>query len=206
MGRDRLTPDRASAREGLDAPDAAGPGLYLGLVALASIVAIAGYVGYVLFPRFDLSAAEGAGLLGLAAMAGVASFFSPCSFPLLVAMLGGTTATASDTTPRPVLFGSAFAVGAAVSLVLAGGVIALGGEALFSNVTFASPAGIAIRSIVGVLLIVLGLAQTGRLPISMHRVSRLAQPLLRAHARLHRDRPVAGFAAFGFGYVLAGFG
>lgn len=190
----------------MNKPDAAGPGRYLGLVALAAIVAIAGYVGYVLFPRFDLSAAEGAGLLGLAAMAGVASFFSPCSFPLLVALLGGKTATASDTNPRPILFGTALAAGAAVSLVLAGGVIALGGEALFSNVTFASPTGIAIRSIVGVLLIVLGLAQTAHLPISMHRVSRLAQPLLRTQARLRRERPVAGIAVFGFGYVLAGFG
>lgn len=206
MGGHRLTADRSSRGEEVSPADAAGRRRYLGLVALAAMLAVAGYLGYVLFPRFDLSAAEGAGLLGLAAMAGVASFFSPCSFPLLVALLGGRTAAASDTAPRPVLFGTALAFGAAVFMILAGSVIALGGEALFSNVTFASPAGIAIRSIVGLVLIGLGLAQTGIVPISMHGVSRFAQPMLRTQARLRRERPVAGFALFGFGYVLAGFG
>lgn len=198
MGRHRVT-DRDKAR--------GTPGRYLGLTALLAVVAMAGYVGYVLFPRFDLPAAEGAGMLGLAAAAGVASFFSPCSFPLLVALLGGTTAPTSDgVRPRPIMFGTALAFGAAVFMVLAGTVIALGGEALFSAVTFASPAGIAIRGIVGMLLIVFGIAQTGVFNLSLHPISRLARPLLRTQARLRRERPVTGFAVFGFGYVLAGFG
>lgn len=53
--------------------------LALGLGALA--LALAGYLGYVFYPRFALPAGAGAGLLLLAAGAGVASFFSPCSSP-----------------------------------------------------------------------------------------------------------------------------
>lgn len=179
---------------------------YAVLVAALVVVAVAGYAGYVLYPRFDLPAAQGLGLLGLAAAAGIASFFSPCSFPLLVTLLGRQATRETKGGPRPALFGGALALGAAVFMLLAGVVIALGGQALFAGVTFTSPAGIAIRSVVGVLLIFLGLIQSGILPGSMHAVSEWAQPLTSWQARLRRTRPVAGFAVFGFGYVLAGFG
>lgn len=181
---------------------------YLILIAVVAVVAVAGFVGYVLYPRFDLPAVEGAGLLGLAAAAGVASFFSPCSFPLLVTLLGRQSISdcESDRSPRPAVFGGSLALGAALFMLLAGMVIALSGEALFAGVTFTSTVGITIRVVVGLLLIFLGLVQIGVLSVSMHTVSRLAQPLLRGQARLRRDRPVLGFAVFGFGYVLAGFG
>jgi cytochrome c biogenesis protein CcdA len=181
---------------------------YLILIAVIVVVAGAGLVGYVLYPRFDLPAVEGAGLLGLAAAAGVASFFSPCSFPLLVTLLArqAVADSKSGRPARPAVFGGSLALGAAVFMLLAGVVIALGGEALFAGVTFTSTAGVVIRVVVGSLLILLGLIQTEILPLSMHAVSSLAQPLLKGQARLRRDRPVMGFAVFGFGYVLAGFG
>jgi cytochrome c biogenesis protein CcdA len=91
-------------------------------------------------------------------------------------------------------------------MLLAGVVIGLGGEALFAGVTFTSAAGIAIRAIVGVLLILLGLVQVGRLPLSMHAVEDAIRPISRRSAQLRRQRPVAGFTMFGFSYVLAGFG
>lgn len=181
---------------------------YAVLVVAIVLIAIAGYIGYVLYPRFDLPAVQGAGLLGLAAAAGIASFFSPCSFPLLVGLLGrqAVAQSRSGETAKPAMFGGALALGAAVFMLLAGVVIALGGEALFAGVTFTSTAGITIRTIVGLLLILLGLIQTGILPLSLHAVSSAAQPISRAQARLRREHPVAGFGIFGFGYVLAGFG
>ena len=185
-----------------------GRGRYLVLVVVVVVVAVAGFVGYVVYPRFDLPAVEGAGLLGLAAAAGVASFFSPCSFPLLVTLLGRQAVADSESgrPARPAVFGGSLALGAAVFMLLAGVVIALGGEALFAGVTFTSTLGITIRVVVGLLLIFLGLIQVGALPLSMHAVSGLVQPLLKRQARLRRNRPVAGFAVFGFSYVLAGFG
>lgn len=181
---------------------------YLVLVGVVAAVALGGFVGYFLYPRFDRPAVEGAGLLGLAAAAGVASFFSPCSFPLLLTLLSRQAGADSESgrSARPAVFGGSLALGAALFMLLAGVVIALGGEALFAGVTFASTAGITIRVVVGLLLIFLGLIQVGVLPLSMHAVSGLAQPLLKGQARLRRDRPVMGFAVFGFGYVLAGFG
>lgn len=178
------------------------------LVAAVLVVAVAGYAGYVLYPRFDLPAAEGAGLLGLAAAAGIASFFSPCSFPLLLSLLGRQAAkqASQGQSARPAVFGGALAAGAAAFMLLAGAVIAAGGEALFAGVTFTSTAGITIRGVVGVLLIVFGLIQLGRLPFSFHAVERLSAPINRRQAKLRRDKPAAGFAVFGFGYVLAGFG
>ena len=120
------------------------------LVAAVVAIAVAGYIGYVLYPRFDLAAVEGAGLLGLAAAAGIASFFSPCSFPLLVGLLGRPAATPAGGRPtRPLLFGGALAAGAAAFMLLAGLVIAAGGEAVFAGVTFTSTDGIAIRGIFG---------------------------------------------------------
>lgn len=91
--------------------------------ALGSVVlGLAGYVGYVLYPRFDLPAGAGAGLLVLATAAGVASFFSPCSFPLLVTMLARPLASAGDAGSRPLRralgYASALSVGAAGFLTL----------------------------------------------------------------------------------------
>lgn len=185
-----------------------GRNRYLALVAVVVVVAVAGSVGYVLYPRFDLPAVEGAGLLGLAAGAGVASFFSPCSFPLLVTLLDRQAVADSESgrPARPAVFGGSLALGAATFMLSAGAIIAWGGEALFARVTFTSTAGITIRVVIGFLLILLGLIQIGALPLSMHSVSQAAQPLLKRQAGLRRDRPVMGFAVFGFGYVLAGFG
>ncbi|MGH8945481.1 MAG: cytochrome c biogenesis protein CcdA [Acidimicrobiia bacterium] len=183
------------------------PGRYWGTAALVLVVALAGYTGYVLYPRFNVPAGQGVGLLGLAAAAGVASFFSPCSFPLLLTLLGRHDARAGDAgRPKPVLFGAALALGAAVFMLAVGVVIALGGQTLFTGVTFASPAGVVIRAVVGLVLIVLGLVQAGIVPLSMHGVSRLAQPLLGERVGLRRRPPLRRYVLFGFGYVLAGFG
>jgi cytochrome c-type biogenesis protein len=185
-----------------------GSGRYALLVAGLAIVAVAGYAGYVVYPRFELPPVEGAAVFGLAAAAGVASFFSPCSFPLLLAILGRhASARARGGAGSPALFGGALAVGAAGFLLLAGLLIAAGAGVFFQQVTFDSAAGIAIRAIVGVLLVGFGLVQVGliRTPV-FHAVERTAQPLMRRQARLRRQHPVAGYALFGFGYVLAGFG
>lgn len=185
-------------------------GIRYGLLAVAVVVVgLAGYLGYVVYPRFDLPAVEGAALLGLAAAAGIASFFSPCSFPLLLGLLGrqaAARASDEDKAARPIVFGGALALGAAVFMLLLGAAIGIGGEALFADVTFASTPGIILRATVAVILILLGLVQLGVLPSPLHPVERISAQINRRQARLRREKPVAGFALFGFGYVLAGFG
>lgn len=185
---------------------------YTLLAAGVALLALAGYIGYVLYPRFGLPAVEGAGLLLLASGAGIASFFSPCSFPLLVTLLARAPGVERQavagrlTVGTGLAFASALAFGAATFLLLIGLVIALGGEALLAGVTFESPAGRLIRTVVGPVLILLGLMQMGVLPFSFHGVERLARPLMRTQARYRRTVPMLGFGLLGFGYVLAGFG
>lgn len=184
---------------------------YLALSLGALLLALAGYLGYALYPRFELPAGAGAGLLLLAAGAGVASFFSPCSFPLLVTMLArplAEQATAQQRRPLQAALGfaSALAVGAAAFLLGVGAVIALLGGGLFATVTFTSTAGRAIRLLVGLGLIALGLIQLERLPVSLRRFEPAMHGYLRRQAQLRRQRPMLGFGLFGFGYLLAGFG
>lgn len=175
--------------------------------------ALAGYVGCVVYSRFDLPAPTGIGLLILSTGAGIASFFTPCSFPLLVTLLARQTGVdvrldgSRPSRVRALVFASALALGASVFLLLAGFFVALGGAALFEGVTFTSTAGRVIRAVVGGLLILLGLFQLGVLPASgFHAVSRLSGVLSRAQARQRRKRVILGFTVLGFGYLLAGFG
>ena len=183
------------------------------LLALAVLaLAVAGYAGYALYPRFDLPAVSGAGLLLLAAAAGIAAFFSPCSFSLLLTLLAGDIDPHGNRHPG---FSShawrnatALALGATLFLLATGAVIAFGGAALFAGVTFTSLAGRTIRTLTGFFLILLGLIQLGRLPVPLpfDLVSDAARPLLRRQAKLRRQHSTLGFGLYGFGYILAGFG
>jgi hypothetical protein len=63
-----------------------------------------------------------------------------------------------------------------------------------------------IRAAVGLLLITLGLIKLGRLPLNLRRFETAMHGYLRHQAGVRRERPLLGFALFGFGYLLAGFG
>ncbi len=183
---------------------------YILLTSIIAVLALAGYAGYILYPRFDLPAETGIGLLVLAAGAGIASFFSPCSFPLLVSLLS------RDSRPRPsrwdvrmsrtLGFATALALGATAFLILTGIGIALGASALFEGVTFTSTTGRAIRLGIGALLILLGLIQFGVIHTSFDAAHAISTPVMRHQARLRREHPRLGYGLFGFIYILAGFG
>lgn len=185
-------------------------GWYLLFVLGIVVLALAGYSGYILYPRFNLPAVSGSGLLVLAAMASIASFFSPCSFPLLAGLLAReTSAEKKEVGPplqRAVRFATALSVGASLFLLLVGAGIALGGGFLFKEVTFTSTPGRILRLGVGAFLIILGLIQLGVIPFSFGGAKQAAYPILQAQARLRKERPTLGFAILGFGYLLAGFG
>lgn len=181
------------------------------LTVIVVVLAVAGYGGYILYPRFGLPAAQGASLLLLAVAAGIGSFFSPCSFPLMVTLLARQSGIEAQPDGRPSLgkalsFAVALALGASAFLLLSGIILALGGGALFAGVTFMSTQGRIIRVVVGAVLVTLGLIQLGRLPFNLDVIARLANPLMRSQARERRQRPLLGFAILGFAYPLAGFG
>ncbi|MGH3431803.1 MAG: cytochrome c biogenesis protein CcdA [Thermocrispum sp.] len=176
-----------------------------GLVA----VGLAGYVGYLVYPRFDLPAAEGTGLLALAAAAGFAAFFSPCSFSLLAALLGRTAspdAPRGERVARALGFGMALSLGATVFVVGVGLLIALGGSGVAASITFDSAAGRTLRIAVGLVLVLLGLVQMGRLTANLRPAEPAIHRFLGRQAALRRRRPLLGYTLFGFGYLAAGFG
>jgi cytochrome c biogenesis protein CcdA len=194
-----------------DQPGTAHGYIYALLALATAAVALVGYLGYVFYPRFDLPAGTGATLLVLAAGAGIASFFSPCSFPLLVSILARPLAAEADALSRrpfrkAATFAAGLSVGASVFLVLVGLAIAAGASTYFDDVTFTSTAGITIRIVVGGLLITLGLIQLNVLHISFRHFEPAMHGYLRRQAQVRRRRPLVGFVLFGFGYLLAGFG
>lgn len=180
---------------------------YWAAVLTAALLGLAGYVGYVLYPRFDLPAGAGVGLLVLATAAGVASFFSPCSFPLLITMLARPI-TDADGRPlrRALTYAGALSIGAVGFLAITGGALALGAGSLVESVTFTSTTGRVLRVIVGAALICFGLIQLNRINIDLRRFEPRLHRVLRKQAELRRRRPFGGFVLFGFVYLLAGFG
>lgn len=191
--------------------DGRGDRLRYGLLAAGTLlVGLAGYVGYVLYPRFGLPSVAGASVLLLAAGAGFAAFFSPCSFPLLATLLarqaGGDDISRARRLRRALLFATAMSVGAVAFVLAVGAVFAFGGRGLAATVTFTSVSGRIIRGVVGVSLVLLGLVQSGRLQLNLRWFEPAIHGLLEGQARLRRERPVAGNAVFGFGYLAAGFG
>lgn len=187
-----------------------GDRLRYGLVVAGTLLAgLAGYLGYVLYPRFGLPSVTGASVLLLAAAAGFAAFFSPCSFPLLATLLARQTASDAPRRRRlrrALVFATALSTGAVTFVLTVGVLFALGGRSLAGAVTFTSGSGRVIRAVVGIVLVVLGLAQTGRLQLNLRQFEPAVHGFLRRQARLRRKRPVAGTAVFGFGYLAAGFG
>ena len=77
---------------------------------------------------------------------------------------------------------------------------------VLAAVTFTSISSRIIRAVVGILLIALGLAQSGRLQLNLRQVRTTVHGMLQRQARLRREHPVAGMAVFRFGYLAAGFG
>lgn len=185
--------------------DSRARGRLLLITGLAVLLAGAGYAGYVVYPRFDLPGSEGAGLLVLATGAGVASFFSPCAFPLMVTFLARSAEGGGGSGRRVLTSALAVSVGAVLFLTLVGGAIALGAGALIESVTFDSAVGRGIRFVVGGLLVVLGLRQSGVLSLPIPGLVGIAEGFAEGGGG-GRVRAWGRAAAFGFVYLVAGFG
>ncbi len=176
------------------------------LVAVTLVIAAAGYVGFRVFRQFDVGGATGAGLLVVAATVGIASFFSPCSFPLLLTTL---TRQATDTKHKmrsALRFATGASLGAVGFVAAFGLVLSIGGGVLARQFTFDSAQGRILRIVVGGVLIVMGLVQLSIIRIPFGRLTALAQPIDRRRAELGDESRFASHVLYGFGYLVAGFG
>lgn len=176
--------------------------------ALVGVTIAGGYAGFLAAARLDLAGRTGAGLLALAAVTGAAVVFSPCSFPLLVTLLGG--ANRDDSIPRRRSEGFrsalAIAVGAAAFLLVAGVVVGMAGEGLASVVGFSSTGGRLLRGGVAAVLVGAGLIQLGVITVPLSRLAVVARPLERRRIAAAEDHRRIAQVVYGFAFVLAGFG
>ena len=177
-------------------------------VTSVMVVALAGYGGFRLAARLDLGAGAGAGVVALAVITGFAVFFSPCSFPLLVAMLAGPdrSAQASERRRDGLTAALAMGAGAAMFLLAVGVVVGLAGEAVVQSVSFSTTPGRILRSAVAAVVIVAGLTQLGLVQLPFWRVTRFAQPIEQRRVNIASRHQHAAQVLYGFGFVVAGFG
>ena len=173
------------------------------LATAVLLLALIGYTGYVAYPHFALSASANTSLLLLAAVAGVASLFSPCSLPLLLTLLGREAAVENGRLWRSA---AAFTAGMVLFLLLIGFALALGAGQWIAAVTFTSAAGRLLRLAVGLALLGLGLWQARGKSLAFSWLNRALQPLWTKQAQLRRRQTTISYGLYGFGYTLAGFG
>ncbi len=174
---------------------------YLWLVVMVLMLSLIGYLGYMVYPRFNLSAADTT-LLLLAVTAGLASLFSPCSFPLLLTLL----VREAKPDGRLLRSATAFITGMTLFLVLVGLALALGAGEWISAVTFTSVGGRILRLFVGLALIGFGLWQVQGKSLNFSWLNQILEPLWTKQAQLHRRQTTVSYGLYGFGYILAGFG
>ena len=183
--------------------------IFLFLVILALVVG-----GYGLFIWFIINIMKGDaafGLLFVAAVAGVASFFNPCSFPILPAYLAQYYTTkesreGASSKRKILLSGLVAALGVTTFNLLLGSMIGILGVGFGRSLglTGEDPSSFVrwLRGILGGLLLVLGFSHATGRGINFDFLERFFQ-------KLRVNKPQSSFAkifSYGFGYTLLGIG
>jgi len=176
------------------------------LVVVTLVVGLAGYVGFRVFRQFDVGAATGAGLIVVAATVGIAAFFSPCSFPLLLTTLTRQGAAEPQHRRRGAFrFAAGASIGATAFVAGFGLLLSLGGGAVARLFSVDSPQGRILRIVVGIILIVMGLVQLRVINLRFSSMTRLAEPVDRRRAAIGDETQFSSHVLYGFGYLAAGF-
>ncbi len=179
----------------------------MALLVFATVaVGLAGYVGFLVFRQFDVAGATGVGLTVVAATVGIAAFFSPCSFPLLLTALTRQITSESENRGRHALsFASGASIGAVTFVAGFGLLLSLGGGAIAQLFSLESAQGRTLRIVVGVVLIVMGLVQLRVINLQFRGLTKLAEPVDRKRASIGDETRFTSHILYGFGYLAAGF-
>ena len=185
---------------------------YLGLLAVFVTVIAAGYLG---FRTFAATSDQGVfNLYALAVIAGVASFFSPCAFPLLPSYLSFYyQAGQKDEAHRPgagqaLKLGLAAALGVISFTLILGIVIGILGTGVGQSLSISGPEPSQFvrifRGLVGVVLLSLGIAQLKGWNLKPKFVDAFAY---RTRPQREGSRgPATNLYLYGLGYNAAGIG
>ena len=182
------------------------------LLFLIILALIAG--GYGLFIWFVINIIKGGvafGLLFVAVVAGVASFFNPCSFPILPAYLAQYYTTegledGASNKKKILLSGLIAALGVTTFNLLLGSLIGLLGVGFGKSLGLAGgePSSFVrwLRGILGGLLLILGLSHATGRGINFDFLQRFFQK-----PRTNKPQtPFGKIFSYGFGYTLLGIG
>jgi cytochrome c-type biogenesis protein len=179
---------------------------YALLILGAGILTLLGYLVFVSFLKGPMPEFAVYSLYLLSAVAGVATFFSPCSFPLLPGYLSlYYVSDETEETGRPLRRGAPAALGVVTFNVLLGLLIATlgGGFASSLSISNSNPnqLTLALRIGVGAVLVSLGIVQPSNMTFHNHTFDSIA-------ARLFRPSATGGRALYlyGLGYSTAGIG
>jgi len=176
------------------------------LIAVTLVVGLAGYVGFRVFREFDVGGAAGIGLVVVAATVGIAAFFSPCSFPLLLtALTRQVTAAPEHRTREALRFAGGASIGAVAFVAGFGLLLSLGGGAIARLFSLDSAQGRILRVVVGIVLIVMGLVQLRVINLRFSSMTKLAEPVDRKRAEIGDETRFSSHVLYGFGYLAAGF-
>jgi len=185
---------------------------YAALLVVFLVVITAGYLGFRAFATTpDLSVFN---LYVLAVAAGLASFFSPCAFPLLPSYLsfyylaGQEDEATSHSAGRAAKLGLATALGVITFDLLLGAIIAALGTGVAQGLSISSsdPSGFVriFRGVVGVVILILGIGQLAGWNLKPRFVDALTY-----RTRPQRDGgrgPASSLYLYGLGYTAAGMG
>ncbi len=175
------------------------------LVAIAAITLV-GYFGFIAFLNDVMPAFSRYSLYLIAIVAGIATFFSPCSFPLLPGYLSFYYNTEEKGRNGNAVYRGVLAALGIVSFnLILGTIIAFLGEGVAStfSVSSANPSQLTriFRITIGLVLASLGALQLYN--FTFH--TRILDSIVKKFSRIARSKE-QGLYFYGFGYNLAGVG
>lgn len=176
-------------------------------VSLA-LITLSGYVTFIIFIREFVPNAASISLLLFALVAGVATFFSPCSFPLLPGYLAHYLSASRTNRIRDLLNTGMLAGLGVLSFNLALGVtIAAVGASVAQSLAISTPSPsnlvLLFRGLVGMLLIGLGAMNLRGSQLFHSRFFREIAQRLRGATKANRNPSIF---AYSFAYVSVGIG
>lgn len=182
---------------------------------VATVAGLAGFIllGYLVFLAFAGGVFRDAGVavLGVAVIAGVASFFSPCAFPFLPTYLSVRALAGRDTARGKLVGGAAEGAVAGLGVIafnaILGSVVGVVGVGFAASLALLSPTpspiAVAVRLIVAGALIALGLLQVLGRGFHARVVARIGGAFQRL---VNRGRGGPAMFLYGFSYTAIGIG
>lgn len=171
-----------------------------------AVVTLLGYLGFVAFLKEIIPAFNLYSLYFLAVIAGIATFFSPCSFPLLPGYLSFYYNAGRSEHGNSALYYGALAAAGVISFNLVlGAVIALVGEGVATTLSVSSPNPSQftrfLRIGIGIALMTLGAIQLSSVTFHTRAIDCLTKRLSASSTSGEK-----GLYLYGFGYNAAGIG